>query len=307
MSVKASFSYCLLQYAHNPWLKERLNIGVLMYCEQHRFLRLKTRSWDGRISSAYPNMNRASFTEDLKQIERSVIRYSHGREKQPSLFYSSLSIEKDSYSLSNANSLEASKLDIDAETIASLVAPASDSSYRWAAGGTGICASPENKLHSLFDRFVYPYEVEKKAPKRSDDQVWSGVTKLLIERNLAERIEASPVVRTDLGSIKFQAGYQNGTFHVIQPLSFDLSDSDHIGAKAAKWAGYAQALSSSRRGQVTAQYLLGAPSSDELRSSFESAARYLRNFVGSENVYEEAQSETFVDKIEDDLRDHPQH
>ncbi len=292
MSEKSSFSYCLLQYEHNPWLKERLNIGVFLACEPLNFFKLITRSWDGRISAAYPSLNKASFTEDLKQIERSVARFAVADSKQNTLFSSN-----QSYSIHESRGMHAVK-------IAAAIAPAADSSYRWNLGGVGLCASPEEKLQSLFNRFVSSYDGEKRQPNRSDDQVWASVSNLLVARNLAEKIEAQPVIRTDLGPIKFQAGYQNGVFHVIQPLSFDLSDEGHIGEKAAKWGGYALSVKALERRSITAQFVLGRPRKEELQPSFVSAARYLKNFVGSENVYEEFEQEFLVDKIESDLALH---
>ena len=69
------FGFCLLQYEHDPWLHERLNVGVLLFSQGANFLRLKTRGWEGRIFGAYPSLERSNFTEDLKQIERSAARY----------------------------------------------------------------------------------------------------------------------------------------------------------------------------------------------------------------------------------------
>lgn len=292
MSNRASFSYCLLQYEHNPWLKERLNIGVLLFCEDRQFLRLMTRSWDGRISAAYPNLNKAGFTEDLKQIARAIDKVSRSDFRQQSLFSSTLERE-----------MENRRTNV-AQKIASMVAPGSDSSYRWNAGGVGYLSSPDVKLHDLFNRFVNNYDSERKRPNRSDENVWSGVSKLLLERNLANRIESEPVIKTTLGAVKFQAGYQNGTYHVIQPLSFDLADEDRIVSKAAKWAGLAQSLSSARSRDVTAQFVIGRPCKEELTPYFRSAKSYLENLVGNDNVFEEEQSVRLVDRIADDIARH---
>lgn len=292
MSNRTSFSYCLLQYEHNPWLKERLNIGVLLFCEDRQFLRLKTRSWDGRISAAYPNLNKAGFTEDLKQIDRAINKVSRSDFRQQSLFSSTLD-----------RALRDKRTNL-AQKIALIVAPGSDSSYRWNAGGVGYLFSPEEKLRDLFDRFVNNYDGDRKRLNRSDENVWSGVNKLLLERNLADRIESDPVIKTELGAVKFQAGYQNGTYHVIQPLSFDLADEDRIVAKAAKWGGLAQSLRSAQRRKVTAQFVIGRPCKEELTPSFRSAKGYLRNLVGENNVFEEEQSVSLVDRIADDISRH---
>ncbi|WP_340240371.1 DUF3037 domain-containing protein [Sulfitobacter pontiacus] len=293
MSRKFSFSYCLLQYRHNPWLKERMNIGVLVYAAEASFLRLAVRGWDGRITAAYPDINKAAFTEDLKQIARAVQRFSRENISNPNL-------------LSGMNNLErySSKAN-DAQQLAAMIAPGLDTSYTWAEGGVGICKGPEERLEQLYQRFVSPFDKEKPHVSRSDEQVWSEVNKLIIARKLADKIEADPKISTDLGEIKFQAGYQNGNFHAIQSLSFDLADEDRIGAKAGKWSGFAQAVkAATSRREVVTQFVIGPPTKQDLMPPYRSARTFLRNIVGSENVVEEQNSGDFVDRIEDDLRHH---
>ncbi|MGR3651252.1 MAG: DUF3037 domain-containing protein [Roseovarius sp.] len=293
MSKKFSFSYCLLQYRHNPWLKERMNIGVLLYAAGASFLKLTVRGWDGRITAAYPDMNKAAFTEDLKQISRAVQRFNQKNIINPDL-------------LSKVNDWgHRSDKGNEAKLLASMIAPGFDSSYTWAEGGVGVCSGPEERLEKLFQRFVAPFDKEKPQAARSDEQVWSEVSKLIIARKLAEKIEVEPRVQTDLGPIKFQAGYQNGSFHAIQPLSFDLADEDRIGAKAGKWSGFAQAVkAASNRREVVTQFVLGRPTNDSLISPYRSARTFLQSIVGTENVVEEQDSSEFVDRIEVDLRDH---
>ena len=237
-------------------------------------------------------MNKAGFTEDLKQIARAIEKFSRADFRQQSFFSSTLD-----------QAFEEKRTNL-AQKIATLVVPGCDSSYRWNAGGVGYLFSPDEKIRELFDRFVNSYDGDRKRVNRSDENVWSCVSRLLLERNLADRIESDPVIRTDLGAVKFQAGYQNGTYHVIQPLSFDLADEDRIVAKAAKWAGLAQSLRSAQRRKVTAQFVVGKPSKEELTSSFESAKGYLGNLVGVDNVFDESQSVSLVDRIADDVARH---
>ncbi|EKE69971.1 DUF3037 domain-containing protein [Celeribacter baekdonensis] len=294
MSKKYTFSYCLLQYRHNPWLKERMNIGVLMYAREASFLRLAVRGWDGRVTSAYPDIDKAAFTEDLKQITRAVDRFSRENVITPNL-------------LSETRSREAwSGKANDAMHLASLIAHGLDSSYTWAEGGVGLCTIPENRLAGIFQRFVAPFDREKSPVARSDDQVWSGISKLIVERKLIEKMEFEPKIQTDLGPIKFQAGYQNGRFHAIQPLSFDLADEDRISAKAGKWSGFATAVkAASGKREVVTQFVVGRPSKDSLLPTYRSTCTFLRSVVGTDNVIEERNSGDFVDRIEDDIRNHP--
>lgn len=293
MSKKFSFSYCLLQYMHNPWLKERMNIGVLLYSAEASFFKLAVRGWDGRITAAYPDLNKAAFTEDLKQISRAVQRFYRDDIAFPNL----LSTSGDQVCQPGQKN--------EARFLASAIAPDHDSSYTWVDGGVGLCASPEERLSALYQRFVASFDREKPRSPRSDDQVWSEVSKLLAARKLTEQIQSEPRVQTDLGQIKFQAGYQNGSFHAIQSLSFDLTDEDGISAKAGKWGGFAQAVKVAGRPHGTvAQFIVGKPTRDILIKPYQSAKAFLKKIVGEENVFEELDSEKFVDRIEVDLRHH---
>ncbi|MDN3712530.1 DUF3037 domain-containing protein [Paracoccus cavernae] len=210
MKRNFKFDYCLLQYEHNPWLKERLNIGVLLYSEAANFLQLETRSWDGRILQSYPNIEKASFTEDLNQIARSIKIFLRTDFKQPSLLPS----------LKSLPSIDQSEYG--ALRIAQLLSPDMDTSYRWEAGGVGVCSSPSEKLDQLFHRFVTSYDKPRNDTNRSDSQVWSTFSSKLSERKLDRFIEVDKTVTTDLGPVKFHAGYRNGALHVIQPFPLTL-------------------------------------------------------------------------------------
>lgn len=291
MSNNNSYSYCLLQYRHNPWLQERLNIGVLLLSDRSNFLRLKVRGWQGRVTSAYPDLNKSAFTEDLKQLDRAVFKYSKGGFRQSSLFSKNLLTD-----LSTQMN--------PAHTIATSLAPAGDSSYEWKPGGVGTAANLDAKLQALFHRFVEPYEVERKPAKRTDVEVWARTGQLIRERQLDEHIDLEPLVQTEFGRVKFQAGYRNGAYHVVQPLSFDLADNEHVGAKAAKWAGYANALTNTHGVRANPKFVLGPPLQDDLQETFFSATKHLKKIVGSENVYLESESHLLVDRISDDIRLH---
>mgnify|MGYP000891227043 FL=1 len=296
MSNKFAFSYCLLQYKHNPWLKERMNVGVLLYSQKACFLRLSVRGWDGRITAAYPDINKSAFTEDLKQISRAF-----------DSFYRKNIVSRDLISspdFSNFSQVGQNH----AQFLAEKIYPGFDTSYTWAEGGVGLCKSAEERLQSLFDRFVAPYDKERPPAARSDEQVWHEINRLIVQRNLLTKIQMEPKVQTDLGPIKFQAGYQNGAFHALQSLSFDLADEDRISAKAGKWSGFAHAVRASKvKGEVVTQFILGRPSRQKLIKPYNAAKLFLRNVVGEENVIEESNGRILVDKIEDDLGRHHAH
>lgn len=91
---------------------------------------------------------------------------------------------------------------------------------------------------------------------------------------------------------------------MIQPLSFDLADDEHIGAKAAKWAGYANAMNGSAVVQTPPKFVLGLPQSPTLLNTFEAASNHLKKVVGNENVFLEENSELLIDHIADAISHH---
>ncbi|WP_039017929.1 DUF3037 domain-containing protein [Halocynthiibacter namhaensis] len=292
MRHKIKFTYCLLQYEHDPWLKERLNIGVLVFGPSADYMRLKTRSWDGRILSAYPSLERANFTEDLKQVQRSIQTFAHKALREPSLFMNAKQTELHSRSEQEAFNL------------AKLLSPDVDSSYRWDFGGVGLCSSLDDKLEQLFSRYVTSYDKPKTESNRSDEEVWSTFSSKLSARELDHIIEPDKTVQSDLGKVKFHASYQNGALHVIQPLSFDLTDEENIGIKAGKWASYAQSIESYSNGKVKPHFVIGRPTRDNLIPSFEKASAFLGKMSGIGNVVTEENSDQFVDTIASQIRAH---
>ena len=289
MIRKLPFSYCLLQYEHDPWLKERLNIGVLLMCEEAQFVELKTRGHEGRLFRAYPDLARSAFTEDLKQMQRSIKAHVKQSFIQPTLFSSDAVHQRSKRK---------------AHVWASGFLPDADSSYRWEAGGVGLCSCPREKLSSLFDRFVVPFDKPKPPTNRSDDQVWSSLSKAISDQEISQFVDNEPTVRTGLGEIKFQAGYQNGAYHLIQPLSFDLADEDNVSAKTAKWAGYAMSAMEKQSADYVPHFVLGAPTRAKLDSSFRRSKNYLEHLVGPQNVVLEEDSEKFAQTMSAQISSH---
>lgn len=292
MKRKFKFDYCLLQYEHNPWLKERLNIGVMLRGKNSRYLKLKTRKWNGRILDSYPNLEKANFTEDLHQIERTVRNFVRTE-------------------LNETNQMQFPELTRsfgwtkhDALWLGKFLSPDMDSSYRWEAGGVGVCDSLDEKLEQLFLRFVSTYDKPKHELSRSDDHVWSTFSSKLSERKLDHFVEPNKTVSTDLGPVKFHAGYQNGALHVIQPLSFDLSDEDRVSSKAAKWAGFAQSAKSFSNGAVQPHFVVGRPAKARLAKPYERVRNFLEKISGQGSVVAEEDSDQFVDIIEEQMKCH---
>lgn len=289
---KIPFSYSILQYEHNPWLKERLNIGVLLFSPTENFLRIKSRGWHGRILAAYSNVDKRSFTEDLRRIETAVSRFAKAEVSHRNLFSEPLLAD---ISLAGANS---------ASRAAKLIAPDLDSSYRWADGGVGLCDSLEEKLEQLFERFVTIYDEEKAIPARSDDQVWSSFSAQLEQNSLLRHITPNPKIATAAGPIICQAKYVNGSLNVIQSLSFDLKEESGLTGKALNWGGRADAIRKSNGSDTRVHFVLGKPKLRSLDESFRRTFNYLTEQDGAGIVVTDDAALPLLQKIEEQMAGH---
>lgn len=292
--MKHKFSYCLLQYVDNGWLKERMNIGILLVDASGEFVELRTRGWQGRVLTAFPNLEKSNFTEDLNQLKRTFSNWQKNDDRvQRSLFVQSAEPER-----TKDGGLRADKL-------ASFLAPDGDSSYRWVFGGAGVCDSLSGQMDKLFARFVMVHDrVAEEKTRRTDDNVWTTVKEVLSVRDLAKHLQPEPVVSTALSSVKFQAGYRNGALHVIQPLSFDSADEDHLLKKARVWVGTLQDIKAKKTEPVRPHLIVGKPGKPELFELYDRSISLLKEIGGEESVFEEENSGQFADLVADQLRHH---
>lgn len=272
MTMRNPYSYVLLRYRHDPLSGEFLNVGVVLYAPESRFLGTKMRKTLGRLGKAFPGIQKAELTQALSAIERAV----GNRQK---------------YLKENSLSREDLK---DASAIASSVLPSDDSSYVWSPLRSGLTDDPAKALQIIFDRFVSQYDEENKSG-RDDAAVWQPVKELLSARNLIDRLHPKTIT-SPVDEVEFVNAWKNGVWHCYQPLSFDLSTSEGIREKAARWSGHMTGLSKSDE-QIQPYFIVGAPAHAELKRDYSRAIELLKASALEPKVFEENQSDELADLI----------
>ena len=105
--MKSPFSYVVLRYMHDVFTREFVNIGVVVYCPQAGFLRMKGVTRLKRALGLFPGMDRSSVLKTLRFVESRFAAYHK--------------------SLQQSFRLET----LDAASIASAILPTDDSSLQW--------------------------------------------------------------------------------------------------------------------------------------------------------------------------------
>ncbi|MFG6081576.1 DUF3037 domain-containing protein [Paracoccus litorisediminis] len=270
---KHAYSYAVLQYRHDVWVGEALNAGVLLFSESARFLKLKSRTGQGRLAQAYPDLDHGAFRDAVKALGRRFDKIS----SSSGLFQPS------------GGALEVGR---------KVLLP-DDSSLSWGMTGSGISADPEDALNKIYARFVGRYDKVAGREPRTDEMVFETVRRKLELAELYQRVQPH-VVRSKYAAIPFKHTIENGALHVIQPVSFDSADAENMLDKAAKWAGRLQSIAE-LKGRVRPYFVTGKPTDHSLMVQYSKMVELLRASPLDPVVMDEEHSSELVAKIADHL------
>lgn len=280
MTTKVPYSYTLLRYVHDVLTGEFVNVAVVLYIPSTGSLIYKTRSTIGRLKGVFPDIDRGAFVASMRAVGRALQRV---RKSEASAGFL--------------------KGDGSAVTLAQKAIAAGDSSLQWSPEGGGLTTDPRATLDRLFERFVSRYDTHVRH-RRTDEDVWRPVRQKLEERNLAQRFHEKSI-KGGLDEIVFKHAWKNGSWHVYEPLSFDLADADGIKSKAREWLGHLSAvLVGGTAERFKPHFIVGPPTNPSLQSAYESAKAILQNAPCGSEVFDESQIDSLIAQIEDEVRNH---
>jgi hypothetical protein len=278
MKSKQAYSYTILRYVHDVMTEEFINVGIVLYLPSCGSIKVKTRKTIGRIKEMFPNLDRPTFVETMRSLERSILRVERELKKSP-LFSPS----------------------IDAGSVARKALPTDDSSLQWSPIGTGLTDNVDATFARLYERMIAQYD-EHFERRKSDDDVWRPVREKLEERDLASRLTEKSI-SGHVDEIVFKHAWKNGVWHVYESVSLDLADAEGIKEKARRWLGHLSAVADSSE-PFKPHFLIGAPANPDLRHAYSKAIAILRRASVNPEIFEEGQIDALVSRIEDEIRAH---
>jgi hypothetical protein len=270
---KHAYTYAVLQYRHDVWVGEALNIGVLLYSESARYLRFKFRTGQGRLAHAYPDLDHRALRDAVKALGRRFERIA----------------DQSGFFLPSGGAIEVGR---------KVLVP-DDSSLSWGVAGSGVTDDPEVALEKVYARFVAKYDHPSGREVRTDEMVFEAVRRKLEVAELYERVRPH-VVKSQFASIPFDHAIENGAWHVIQPLSFDSADEERMLDKAAKWAGRLQSISECE-GSVRPYFVTGKPLNQSLIPHYYRMVDFLRASPLEPIVMDEEQAGELVAMVAESL------
>ena len=208
MKKTYAYTYCVLRYMHDTTSTEFVNVGVVLYAPEARYLSALCRTTYGRLSKVFPGVNAEHF--------KSLMHYIEAR-----LGEQGVRVVTELPLTTPSNVLE----------FAHAILPRDDSSLQWSPAGSGRTDDPAATLEKLFERMVSRYDERPATPVRNDDDVWRHFKRNLEERQVLKHFQPKTIAVQD-DEIEFQHAWKNGVWNCLEPLSFDLAAADSIRDKA---------------------------------------------------------------------------
>lgn len=249
--TRASYTYVVLRYAHDPASGEALNIGVLLYSPTVSYL-------DAIFEHTYSRLSAAFAGFDGKAYHRVTSEFGRGIERIREL-------------LTQRGFLEPEF--VDATNIALRLWPDRGLSFRFGETLAGVTSDLPGTLRHLFDRFVASQFLRYEYKRRGDEDVWQA-----IERNFAPRAleYLEPYdIKTRYGPQRFQRTFKNERLHVIEPLSLDYADAGSIIETATAWRGRLDVIRDNSDESNSAFHLIVGPPRPEHQKFAERALQMI--------------------------------
>lgn len=265
----APYTYSILQYRHDVWTGEAMNVGILLHCPSRSYISLKVQKPRKRLGQAYPDLDHGALRQELSLLERHYERQSL--------------IQGDFLGPQSSGDFGRSVL------------PHDDSSLQWLPEGSGLTSDVEKTHEEIFFRLVKRYESQTDRGGRTDDMVFETVKRKLRLAALYDKFE-SHTVSSKYAEVTFEHSYKNGVWHCVQPLSFDSKNAERMQDKAQRWAGKLHSLQECSE-SVRPYIVAGPPRNLALMNKYKLVLEYLRTSPLSPLVVDEEQSDLVVERI----------
>jgi len=214
------YQYQIVRYIHDRVTGEFVNVGIVVYQADSKFLKGKFINKFSRISQFFLDVNGQYIISTLRQFE-SELKITAIRLNELFSNYSSLS------------------------EITESILPKDDSALVCSELQLAIDIDCDIAIDDLFHRIINRYTEETEKDQLDDKYVWRKVYKQYFDKYEITNKLKPHIVKTDNDEIEFDKSWKNGSWNCFQTLSFDLKRNESIKNKVYKWSGILSELENS--------------------------------------------------------------
>lgn len=273
------YQYQLVRYVHDRLTKEFVNIGIVVYQHEAKFLKSRFISRFGRISQFFNEVNGYYLLTTLRNFEKQINIIS-GRTNQ--LFFNYKNINE----------------------ITESILPKDDSALECSEVFYGIDIDFDIALTDLYERLINKYYPEPDDETHDDKYVWKNVYKKYFDKYHITKNLKSHSIQTSHDTIQFDKAWKNGMWHCYQALSFDLKHVDTIKNKVYKWSGILNELDNANE-EVFIHFLTVSPSHHKQVQQFIDDTFLQRDSKSIKvSIIKETEAEQFAEAVNKEMLFH---
>lgn len=278
MTSKTPFTYTVLRYIHDVTTGEFVNVGVVMFAPDGRYLGALFRTTFKRVKSLFPTLHSDAFKASMRALDAAF---------------------KAQRAEVCANGFSGAKTALD---IATKILPKDDSSLQWSPLGAGIASDLDAKLQYLFARLITKYDDAHHSHKRNEEDILRHFSLELQQRHILRHFEPKTLSVAD-DAVEFKHAWKNGVWHCLAPVSFDLASPESIKDKAHKWLGKLASVKDTSE-QCKLYFLVGEPHQGDLNEAVDSAYKILRKSPFPCEIYKESETAKLSDVLAQEIELH---
>lgn len=285
--MQGRFQYSILYYQPSQLVEERFAIALLFFFPDEQEISFLAPSSLNKLKHFLKDSDIAFLRKNLKRFDSRAKKITHSWNDwfKPALVVSFEDVINFDFLVPDSSSLFFSK-------------PKS-----------GIVPKSAQQLKDYYFQLYFKRYIGKEESDRITEPAIKGRFSNLIKEKIAvpeKFIRPDVEVEGRFFTEKFSYGWQNGAFHLVTPVSFDLSDEDYIKRKSQQWIGV---LSNVEEEAKVKDYnfdiLVARPRDRSLFAAYDSALAILDKYSNLTRVYEQEQIEDYVDEIKKSAKSLP--
>ncbi len=271
------YTFGVVRYVHDVVSAEFVNVGVIVYAPEARYLDVRCTHKYARLSHLFLEVDGEHFRRLMTHVE--------------------MRIQAAASQL--RHDLQFAPVPTDVAGVIREQFVVDESSLQIVMVGGGVARDPVSALDELYHRYVERYYRAQKHTGRSDSEVWHHYQRSLRNAGVLPKLRQRTIIAPDL-EYTFEHCWRNGEDRAMEPMSLDYANEDSIQEKANRWLGMMYNLAESReRFHVT--FLLGEPTLDRLRPVFQRAQNILNKAPLSKDFIREDEAESFARDVKEQI------
>lgn len=212
------YQYQIIRYVHDHFTGEFVNVGVVVFSQEHQFLGCKTIRKYQRITHLFPEAHGKTIARILRNIEQGIQAES---KKFMELF----------------------SLPDQLDALVNRIISNDNNAFQFTIAKTAIDIDLDIALNNLYVQLIEKYYlIEQDKQSLSDEDVWKLKYKSYFEKYGIRSRLISHKIEVPNDTLSFGMSWKNEIWHSYEPLSFELKNKDNIKEKVYKWVGKLQAL-----------------------------------------------------------------